>query len=171
LSHDMPKEIMQTAEDSVEKCLGIMESDYLSLLKTLSLADKNDVASLQEFKNYRVILRAISPKLVSECRRMMNENGWIKKEQDGMFDNYVRNKSDDFVQYVTKLLDDYYLISRPTRVELFDHNMSRLKTHGGVYECIENTIRQFLIIDKNWQKEIDLLQAVMDKEMNDLIGG
>ena len=165
----MPKEIMDSAEDAVERVVSMMESLYLSLLKEQGVTSKKELAGTQHFRSYRVILRAIQPQLLTECRRMMNENGWIKKEQDGTFDEYVNRKTADFMGYMTNLLNEYYLLDSPSRTELYDHNMKHAWNERGLVSTIQDTIKGFLKISKVWQKEIDAIQKKMDDEMNSLL--
>lgn len=165
----LPKEIMDNAEDAVQRVTGMMESIYLALLKEQGITSKRELAATQHFKSYRVILRAIQPHLLSECRRMMNENGWIKKEQDGVFDEYVKRKVSDFISFTTSLLNDYYMLDTPSRTELYDHNMRHMREEHGIVSIMEDTIKGFLKISHVWQREIDAIQKKMDDEMNSLL--
>lgn len=166
----LPKEIMQASEDAIERVTAMLTGYYLSLLKTLGIAAKIDVANTQQFRAYVIILEALRPHMIAECRRMMHENGWIKKEQDGVFDKYVKQKVSDFLTMFTSLMNDYYIIDKPTRIELYEWNMSKVNQSGGIADIIEQTIRHFLVISKNWQKEIDAIKAKMDADMKRILG-
>lgn len=166
----LPKEIMQASEDAIERIMALLTGYYLSLLKNLGIAAKEDVASTAQFRSYTIILEALRPYLIQECRRMMHENGWLKKEADGVFDAYVKQKVADFITTFTRLLNDYYIIEHPTRIEVFEHNRSKLHDMGGIAEIMELTIRQFLTIARNWQKEIDAIKKRMDADMKVILG-
>jgi hypothetical protein len=179
--HELPKEIMQTAEETIASIISQMESGYLTLLKEKGIAAKSDLVTTEQFKLYRIILKAIQPQLVIEARRMMKENGWVKKERDNRFDSYVEEKADGFLKSMTGLLNNYYVIEKPTRTELYDFNMSKALAPHGWRSQICFTIRQFLVITKNWDKEIDKaeeecaekiepLQRRMDEEMKSILG-
>jgi len=165
----LPKEIMDSAEDAIQRITGMMESLYLALLKEQGITSKRELAATQHFKSYRVVLRAIQPHLLAECRRMMNENGWIKKEQDGTFDAYTKRKITDFMAFMTSLLSDYYMLETPSRTELYDYNMKYARSENGLVSVMEDTIKGFLRISKMWQREIDAIQKKMDDEMNSLL--
>jgi len=158
-----------------------MESGYLTLLKEQGIA-KSEVAATEQFKLYRIIVKAIQPHLILESRRMMKENGWIKKETDGTFNTYVSRKTEDFLSTVTDLLNDYYVIEAPTRSELYSFMMTKVRQPNGILETVAETIRGFLVIAKNWRKEIEkintetdeqveILQRRMEKEMSEILGG
>jgi len=180
-THELPKEIMQSAEDTIARVIGMMESGYLTLLKEQGIA-KSEVAATEQFKLYRIIVKAIQPHLILESRRMMKENGWIKKETDGTFNTYVSRKTEDFLSTVTDLLNDYYVIEAPTRSELYSFMMTKVRQPNGILETVAETIRGFLVIAKNWRKEIEkintetdeqveILQRRMEKEMSEILGG
>ena len=166
----LPKEIMQASEDAIERIMALLTGYYLSLLKNLGIAAQDDVASTDQFRSYTIILEALRPYLIQECRRMMHENGWLKKEADGVFDTYVKQKVADFITSFTRLLNDYYIIETPTRIQVFEHNRSKLHDNGGIAEIMEYTIRQFLVISRNWQKEIDAVKRKMDADMRTILG-
>lgn len=166
----LPKEIMQNAEDAIERITSILIGNFLTLLKELKIAAKIDVANTPEFRFYTIILESIKPHLVYECRRMMHENGWIKKQSDGIFDQYVKTKTEDFITYFTSLLNDYYVLESPTRIQVYEWNKQRMGETRDIPNIIDSTVRSFLVSAINWQKEIDKLKTTMEAEMLTLLG-
>jgi hypothetical protein len=149
----LPREIMQDAVDFTEKLSGMLESVYLFLLKSTGM-DKVSLTSAEQFKFFRLVVKAMQPQIITEFRRMMRENGWEEKEANGTFHAYLDKKSEDFVCLIIALLNDYYIIKTPSMTELYDVLMLKIREPHGVIDSLKCLINGFLISSKNTTKKI-----------------
>lgn len=167
----LPAEIMNHGEDIIDRLTTMLESQYLRLLKEKGIASKSEVATTPQFKEYQVVLGLVRYHMVSEVRRMMRENGFIRKEETGQWENYVQQKMRDMIDYFTKLLNMYYYIDTPTRTEVYDYNQKLLAEHGhdSFMGQLEYGIRQLLVITKSWYKDVNELKQLMKAQSEELL--
>jgi len=168
----IPRDLMNFAEDVLDKIISRMYSVFLTLLKEKK-GLKRDIVSDSSFHLYKLAVNSSKRSILKELLRMIYENSFLEKKKNGKWDEYKKIKTTNLIDMMTEGLNEHYICDIPSREEVYNRNVRELLDPAkdfNIYRIINEALDSLVELARQHYGSIEKLESESDKSIEKLFG-